>query len=99
TRIMTVPHFKFTEPFGDARVEELKLLFWTAQHDGLAFHSVPSGPWHDLLVSLVSSGLLTVHSYDWAKKTYSQGPRDLASSSGILGESVLERSFVTDNRR
>ena len=77
--MMAVLDFQFTEPFGDARVEELKLLSWTAQHGELSFASVPVGPWHDLLVSLVSSELLTVFSIEWAKETYSrQGLPDLA---------------------
>jgi diguanylate cyclase (GGDEF)-like protein len=89
---LAVPHFQFAEPFGDARVEELKLLSWTAQHSELSFHSVPTGPWHDLLVALVLSELLTVFLYGWAKKSYSEAPADLASSSGIPGESMLERA-------
>lgn len=94
---MVVPHFQFTEPFGDARVEELKLLSWTAQHGELSFASVPSGPWHDLLVSLVSNELLTVFSFKWAKRTYSSEGNpdpDLVGSSGIPGESPLERARV-----
>jgi diguanylate cyclase (GGDEF)-like protein len=95
---MAVPHFEFTEPFGDARVEELKLLSWTAQHGELSFASVPTGAWHDLLLSLVSSELLTVFAFEWAQTTFSRLPNqtpDLASSSGIVGESGLERAIVS----
>jgi hypothetical protein len=49
----------FPDSFGDARLEELKLLSWTDQRGELTFASVPSGAWQDLLVSLVWSGLLT----------------------------------------
>ncbi len=88
----TLP-FQFTDPFGDARVEELKLLSWTAQHGELCFASVPSGPWHDLLVSLVASELLTVFSYAWAKDAYSnQGTPDLATPFGMPGDTPLVRA-------
>ncbi len=95
---MSVPDFQFTEPFADARVEEMKLLSWTAQHGELCFPSVPGAPWHDLLVSLVLSDLLTVFSFEWAQTVFSKSPNqrpDLASSSGIVGESPLERAIVS----
>ncbi len=95
---MAAPYFQFTDPFGDARVEELKLLSWTAQHGELSFPSVPSGPWHDLLVSILWSESLTVFSFEWAKRAYSSEGNpdpDLASSSGIPGESPLERARVS----
>jgi hypothetical protein len=95
---MVVPHFQFPDPFGDARLEELKLLSWTVQHGELSLASVPTGPWHDLLVSLVSSEFLTVFSFEWAKRTYSSEGNpdpDLAGSAGIPGESPLERAIVS----
>jgi diguanylate cyclase (GGDEF)-like protein len=95
---MAVPHFQFTEPFGDARVEELKLLSWTAQQGELSFASVPSGPWGELLGSLVWNELLTVFSFERAKRAYaSEGnpDPDLAHSSGLPGESPLERARVS----
>jgi diguanylate cyclase (GGDEF)-like protein len=94
---MAVPHFQFTGPFGDARVEELKLLSWTAQHGELAFPSDPSGPWHDLILHLVWSELLTVYSFQWAKRACSSDANpdpDLAGASGIAGESQLERTKI-----
>jgi hypothetical protein len=50
---MSVPQFEFAGPFGDARVEELKLLSWVAQHGELSFPKAPKGPWLDLLISLL----------------------------------------------
>jgi hypothetical protein len=95
---MAVPHFQFTEPFGDARVEELKLLSWTAQHGELSFASVPSGPWQDLLVALVWSELLTVFLFDWAKRAYSNGTNpdpDLATPFGLPGDTPLVRAMAS----
>jgi len=94
---LPAPYFQFTESFGDARVEELKLLSWTAQHGGLSFSSVPSGPWHDLLVALVSSELLTVFSLEWAKQVYSSegnAYRDLVVPLGMPGDTPLVRAMA-----
>lgn len=93
-----MPHFQFTESFGDARVEELKLLSWSGQHEELTFEVVPSGPWLDLLLWLVSSDLLSVFSFDWAQTTFGKShdqASDLAASSGIVGESPFERAVVS----
>lgn len=79
---MAVLHFQFTETFGDARVEELKLLSWTDQHGELTFPSVPTGRWHDLLLSLVSNDLLTVFSFQWAKELYKGHSPNIAGASG-----------------
>jgi len=92
---MAVPHFQFPESFGDARVEELRLLSWTDQHSGMSFASVPGGPWHDLLISLVSRDLLTVFSFQWAKETWSrEGIRDLAAPLGMPGDTALVRAIA-----
>jgi hypothetical protein len=64
-----VPDFQFTESFGDARVEELKLLSWFGRHEELTFEMVPARPWLELLLWLVSSDLLSVFSFDWAQTT------------------------------
>jgi hypothetical protein len=94
---MAAPDFQFTEPFGDARMEELKLLSWIAQNGELSFASVPSGPWHDLLLSLVSTELLTTYLFKWAKDHFTREDDpdpDLANSSGLPGESRLERTMI-----
>jgi diguanylate cyclase (GGDEF)-like protein len=90
-------HFQFTEAFGDARVEELKLLSWTAQHGELSFASVPSGPWHDLLVALVSSELLTVFTLERAKQDFSSpgnAYRDMVVPLGMPGDTPLVRAIA-----
>jgi diguanylate cyclase (GGDEF)-like protein len=92
-----VPDFQFTEPFGDARVEELKLLSWTAQHGGLSFSAVPSGPWHDLLVGLVSSELLTVFDLARAKQELStpgNAYSSLVEPLGMPGDTPLVRAMA-----
>jgi diguanylate cyclase (GGDEF)-like protein len=94
---MVVHDFQFTEPFGDARVEELKLLSWTAQHGGLSFTSVPSGPWHDLLVALVSSELLTVFTLERAKQEFSSPGNaysDMVVPLGMPGDTPLMRAIA-----
>jgi diguanylate cyclase (GGDEF)-like protein len=91
-----IPVFPFAEPFGDARLEELKLLAWTAEHGGLAFPEVPSGPWHDLLVSLVWSELLTVFSFEDAKSIYAaQGVVELAPPLYHPDDAPLVRAMAS----
>jgi diguanylate cyclase (GGDEF)-like protein len=93
--LMAVPNFPFTESFGDARVEELKLLSWAAQHGKLSLARVPSGPWHDLLIALVSRELLTAFSFEEAKESWSrQGLTDLASPFGMPGDTPLIRAMA-----
>jgi diguanylate cyclase (GGDEF)-like protein len=97
---MPAAPFEFTDPFGDARVEELRLLSWTAQHSELCFPSVPSGPWHDLLVSLVWSELLTVFSFEWAKRAYAdQGLPDLAPTGWHPEDVPLVRAMASARLR
>jgi len=66
---MVEPRFNFTDDFGDARLEELRLLSWTERHGELSLDSAPEGPWHDLLLSLIARDLLTVFSYKTGQKT------------------------------
>jgi diguanylate cyclase (GGDEF)-like protein len=92
--------FPFTDPFGDARVEELKLLSWTAQHGKLTFPSVPIGPWHDLLVALVIGEIVTVFPYAWAKEIYlKQGIDDMAHQFGMPADTPLSRSMAQARHR
>lgn len=87
--------FQFTELFGDARLEELKLLSWADSQGGLSFPSVPTGPWQDLLLALVSDEILTTFSIESAKKMWARpdGPNpDLVNSPGLPGETMLERA-------
>jgi hypothetical protein len=51
---------QFTDEFGDARVEELKLLSWINRHGELSIQSIPSGPRHDMLLWLLSNDLETL---------------------------------------
>jgi diguanylate cyclase (GGDEF)-like protein len=94
---MSVPQFRFPDEFGDARVEELRLLSWTDQHDELVFAWMPKRrPWHDLVVSLVSNNLLSTFSFEWAKGAASDvhNPNpDLGASSGLPYGSPLERAI------
>lgn len=100
---MAGPSFQFPELFSDARVEELKLLSWTAQHGPLALASVPTGPWHDLLVYLVLSDLLTVFSFEEARRRYSrEGHPDMAAYFGpgdtlLLREMTIARNKAADD--
>jgi diguanylate cyclase (GGDEF)-like protein len=90
-----VRHFQFTEPFGDARVEELKLLSWNDRHGELFLMSIPSGPWHDLLVDVVSRELLTVFSYVRAKDAHAAThsiPMDF--ELGAPGDTPLTRAVA-----
>ena len=73
----------------------MKLLSWTAQHGELSFASVPRGPWHDLLVGLVLSDLLTVFSFEEARRIYSKEVHpQLATPLGIPGDTPLVREMA-----
>jgi diguanylate cyclase (GGDEF)-like protein len=91
--------FPFTEPFGDARIEELRLLSWAEQQGRLSIPPAPYGPWRDLLVALVSNELITTFSYEQGKEHYASTGHGsspaMTSPSGIAGESLLERYTVT----
>jgi hypothetical protein len=85
------------DSFGDARVAELRLLSWVAQHDEVDVPSPAPGPWHDLLIALVSSDLLTTFSYQQGLEyhiSHGSSSTRLASQTGIRGESLLERYDV-----
>ena len=100
--LMAAPHFQFTVAFGDARVEELKLLSWTAQHGELSFASLPNGPWHDLLIFLISSELLTVFDLDRAKIEFSSpgnAYRDMVVPLGMPGDTPLVRAIALERVR
>src|SRR5438552_16158540 len=82
--------FVFPKTFGDARVEELKILSVAAQigDAGLHVSPVPKEPWQGLL-SLVSDGLLTAFSYETRKKAVStsRNPNpNWVIGAGIAGE-------------
>jgi len=90
--------FEFTEPFGDARVAELRLLSWIDQHEQLTIPSIADGPWRDLFASVLLNDLLTTFSYAEARdylvrNGQGSSPR-MTSTSGIAGESNLERALV-----
>jgi diguanylate cyclase (GGDEF)-like protein len=94
---MSKPPFEFAEHFGDARVEELKLLSWVARHGSLWFNTEPSVAWQDLLVALVSGELLTTFRLQLARFGWADSPNpspDVVGSSGMPGESNLERAMV-----
>ena len=88
----------FADPFGDARLAELRLLSCAEQHERLEVGGQPTAQWRDLLLSLVSDGLLTTFSYNQGREYFSQAGHgsspSMASASGIVGESLLERSLV-----
>ena len=91
-------HFPFAEPFGDARVAELRLLSWVDLHGETKLPPVASGPWHDLLVALVSTDLLTTFSFERGRQYFvdrGQGSSPaMASQSGAAGDSFLDRYGV-----
>ena len=62
--------FAFTEPFGDARVAELRLLSWADQQGHLKISPVPEGPWRDLLDAVISNEFVTTFSYERAQKYF-----------------------------
>jgi len=58
----------------------------------MPFLSVPTGAWHDLLVALVSSDLLSAFSYESAKEiSQRQGTADMATRFGAPGDTPLVR--------
>src|SRR6266849_6221460 len=94
---MSVNHLQFTEPFGDARVEELKLLSAAAYGRlEIVSSSMPDGPWRDLLVSLVWNDLVTMFTYEWGQNYFRDGASapNLADGAGIRGGSWLERAMT-----
>lgn len=97
-RSLPTRSFPFAEPFGDARVAELRLLSWVDQQGEASVPPVAHSPWQDLLVALVSTDLLTAFSYEHGRQYYissGQGSSPtMASQSGIAGESLLERYDV-----
>ena len=95
---MTPLPLKLEEPFGDARLAELGLLSRADQDGRLAIGSVPDGPWRDLILCLVSAGLIASFSYDEAKSfaisTGHGASPDMVGLSGMSGESLLERAIT-----
>jgi diguanylate cyclase (GGDEF)-like protein len=82
---------RFDEPFGDARVEELRLLTLAAHgRPVIDSSSVPDGPWRDLFVWLVRSDFLEMFTYEWAKNYFGEG--SLGDDSVVPGQSKLEKS-------
>lgn len=98
-RRQEVTAFTFPESFGDARLEEVKLLSALAQASALSL-SPPAGPWRDMVGFLVWHECLTTYSYDWAKSYWEKRNEgrgknltDGDGSRGMLGDSLLERSM------
>lgn len=96
---MAYCHMKFTETFGDARIEELRVLSLAAQNGkfGLPVGQAPIGPWRDLLVALVWDGLLTNFSYEYSKRNASSlatpNP-DMSNRYGPNGQTLLEAGIA-----
>lgn len=80
------------DSFGDARLEELKLLS-EMEYQGELEVTPSAGPWRDLIIYLVQERLVN-------DPNTSAGPIGLRKLGGLPGESELERSlhagFVTD---
>jgi diguanylate cyclase (GGDEF)-like protein len=97
----TVPFFDFNAPFGDARLEELKVLAAAADEPvhGLMVvsHYTHDTSWVDLFVSLVFRGLLTTFSYRETKQEHDRtaATPGLCDSYGTPGDSMFERKFVS----
>jgi diguanylate cyclase (GGDEF)-like protein len=86
-----MPHFRCPGTFGDARVEELKILSAVDQEpDGLLIEPALVGPWKDLLLS---REFVTSFSYSYLKGLVHH-PEELAVGAGIAGETRLEREVV-----
>ncbi len=95
---MNSPQFDFNEPFGDARVAELRLLSWIERNAKTTVPPLPDGAWRDLVLALISHDFLTTFSYEQAKEYFRSlghgSSPAMAMGAGIPGETRLERAAV-----
>jgi diguanylate cyclase (GGDEF)-like protein len=97
--VTSFPFYDFSQPFDDARLAELRLLSFADRHGGLAFADVAEGPWRDFLIFAVADGLLSAFGYEFAKRHFGHESApwgNISNTSGIAGESQLERAMVIE---